>query len=199
MFFPTVSPSCTTRESNLAIYMIFFLKILHCMLWITSQTHFKHGFTANVIKTVRYYPTVKHGDIICDLCMNCHSTQTLLHDIRQLFADVLCCWLSCLLSTLSVLPRQGKKTLRDARFLSVRVDLMLFPEDTSNTGQTSSHHHFVWFFRSSWRLSEVSSTTPAAAPAVIESERNEVMTVSCPRPSSLDLQHEWSRLKGRVH
>lgn len=72
------------------------------MLWITSQTHFKHGvhaevlfvliqipgLTANVIKTVRYYPAVKHGDIICDLCMNCDSTQTVLHDIRQLFADV---------------------------------------------------------------------------------------------------------------
>lgn len=130
MFFPTISPSCTPREYNLAIYMIVFLKILHCMLWITSQTHFKlgvraeilfvlmqiPGFTANVIKTVRYYPAVKHGDMICDLCMNCDSPQMVLHDIRQLLADVLCCRLCRLLSTLSVLPRWKKKTLRDARF-----------------------------------------------------------------------------------
>lgn len=99
------------------------------MLWII--THLKHGvhaeilfpvFTANVIKTVHYYPAVKHGDIICDLCMNCDSTQTVLHDIRQLFADVVCCRLSRLLSTLSVLPRRKKKnkTLRDTMFYQLK-------------------------------------------------------------------------------
>lgn len=183
------------------------------MLWITSQTHFKHGvgaetlfaliqipgFTANVIKTVHYYPTVKHGDIICDLCMNCRFYP----DGASWYKTVVC-WCSVLsaqplaVHTFSVAAAE-KKNAEGCNVLSARVDLMLFPEDTSNTGQTSSHHHFVWFFRCSWRLSEVSSAAPVAAPAVIETEWNEVMTVSCLRPSSLDLRHEWSRLKGRVH
>lgn len=112
-----------TSASNLAFYMIFFLKILHCMLWIISQMHFKRGVCAEILFVLIQIPgfaaNVKHGDIICDLCMNCDSTQTALHDTRQLFADVLCCRLSRLLSTLSVLPRRNKKKkkmLRDARF-----------------------------------------------------------------------------------
>lgn len=51
----------------------------------------------------------------------------------------------------------------------------------------------------SGRLSEVSSSTPAATPALIEPLRYEVMTESCPKPLSLDLQLKWSQLNGRVH
>lgn len=49
------------------------------------------------------------------------------------------------------------------------------------------------------RLSEVSFSTPAETPALIEPPQDEVMTESCPRPLSLDLQLKWSRLNGRVH
>ena len=76
---------------------------------------------------------------------------------------------------------------------------MCLPQETLNIGETSTRHHFVLLppfslplphlsRRRVESLSEVSSSTPAATPALIEPLQNEVMTESCPQPLSLDLQ-----------
>lgn len=95
-----------------------------------------------------------------------------------------------------------KKTLRDGSrpVLSIWVYLRRF---SLRTHLTLARHQTLQLETVS--LTEVSIYDQCRPPAAIiesqqkENEKNEVMTESCPRRLSLDLQLKWSRLKGRVH